>query len=342
MTQPIKSFICGVAGTSLTKDEREFLERERPYGVIIFARNVESPAQVKDLCAEIKTALNHPYAEILVDQEGGRVQRLKPPHWRKYATAQRLSEMPNARHAVYMNARMIAQELRECGITMDCAPVADVLAPECHQIIGDRAFGDTAIKVATLARAQSEGLRDGGILSILKHIPGHGRATMDSHETLPVVSASLAELEAVDFAVFKQLNDLPLAMTAHILYTALDGNDCATFSPIVMRYIREKIGFNGLIMSDDLSMKALGGTFAERTIRSLNAGCDLVLHGNGALVGEPVRDLMREIREVAAASIPMDPVAIGRAKAAASQRRAPKLAEESELLALWQSSLAVA
>ena len=338
----IKSFICGVSGTVLTAEERTFLAAEQPYGVILFARNIENPAQVKALTAEIKALLNHPYAEILVDQEGGRVQRLKPPHWRKYPTAATLAAKDDAARAVYVNARLIAEELREVGITMDCAPVADVLAPECHQIIGDRAFGDTAAQVATLARAQSEALLDGGILSILKHIPGHGRATQDSHETLPVVSAPLAELEACDFAVFQQLHDLPLAMTAHILYTALDARDCATFSPVVMRYIREKIGFNGLIMSDDLSMKALGGSFAERTIRSLDAGCDLVLHGNGALIGEPVRDLMAELREVASASRPLSKESLARTEAAAKQRRVPNPAEEGQLLGEWQSLVAAA
>ena len=338
----IKSFICGVSGTVLTAEEKEFLAAEQPYGVILFARNIKDPAQVQALTAEIKALLKHPYAEILVDQEGGRVQRLKPPHWRSYPTAAKLAASHDAARAVYVNGRLLAQELREVGITMDCAPVADVLAPECHKIIGDRAFGDTAEKVVPLARAQSEALLDGGILSILKHIPGHGRATMDSHETLPIVSASLAELEACDFAVFKQLNDLPLAMTAHILYTALDDTLCATFSPIVIGYIREKIGFGGLIMSDDLSMKALGGSFAERTTRSLDAGCDLVLHGNGALIGEPVRDLMRELREDAAASRPLSSESMARAKAAASQRRTPKPAEEAVLLNEWQSLVAAA
>ncbi len=338
----IKSFICGVAGTALLPEEREFLAKEQPYGVILFARNVESPAQVSALTADIKTLLTHPYAEILVDQEGGRVQRLKPPHWRKYPPALELAKRTDAARAIYINARLIAEELRDVGITMDCAPVADVLAPECHAIIGNRAFGDNATDVARFAREQSNGLLDGGILSILKHIPGHGRAVVDSHETLPIVSAPLAELEAQDFAAFKALNDLPLAMTAHILYPALDGKDCATFSPIVIDYIRQEIGFSGLIMSDDLSMKALGGSFAERTERSLAAGCDLVLHGNGALIGEPVRDLMREIREVAAAATPMNEASLKRAQAAASQRRTPKPAEEAALLAEWQQLLAAA
>ncbi len=338
----IKSFICGVSGTALTAEEREFLAAEKPYGVILFARNVESPAQVRALCAEIKTALNHPFVEILVDQEGGRVQRLRPPHWRKYPSAEMLSKQSDAARAIYVNARLIAEELRGAGITMDCAPVADVLAPECHQIIGDRAFGDTAEAVARLARAQAEGLMDGGILPIVKHIPGHGRATMDSHETLPVVSAPLSELETCDFATFKALADLPLAMTAHILYPALDAKQCATFSPIVMRYIREEIGFNGLIMSDDLSMKALGGSFAERTEKSLAAGCDLVLHGNGALIGEPVRNLAGELAEVAAAATPMSAESLDRAERAKAMRRATSTSEEAKLLAEWQQLLAEA
>ena len=338
----IKSFICGVSGTELTKEEQDFLAAEQPYGVILFARNVQNPVQVKALTAEIRAQLTHPYAEILIDQEGGRVARLKPPHWRAYPSAHMLSCQPDAARAVYVNARLIAEELHAVGITMDCAPVADVLAPECHKIIGDRAFGDNAAQVIRLARAQSEALLDGGILSILKHIPGHGRATMDSHETLPIVNASLAELELCDFAVFKALSDLPLAMTAHILYTALDDKRCATFSPAVINYIRNVIGFNGLIMSDDLSMKALGGSFGERTAKSLAAGCDLVLHGNGALVGEPVRDLMAELREVAAHSVVLDATALARAKTAASQRRTPNAHEEARLLAEWQQLLAVA
>lgn len=326
----------------LTHDERAFLAAEQPYGVILFARNIDNPAQVRALCAEIKAALAHPYVEILIDQEGGRVQRLKPPHWRKYPTAEALTKQADAARAVYVNARLIAEELRMGGITMDCAPVADVLAPECHKIIGDRAFGDTAVQVIALARAQADGLLDGGILPIVKHIPGHGRATMDSHETLPVVNAPLNELEASDFATFKALSDLPLAMTAHILYPALDGKDCATFSPIVMHYIREEIGFNGLIMSDDLSMKALGGSFAERTERSLAAGCDLVLHGNGALIGEPVRDLFGELKQVAAASGPMSDASLARAKRAAEMRRNPAAGQDEALFIEWQQLLAAA
>lgn len=329
----IKSFICGVAGTTLTSEEREFLAVQQPYGVILFARNIESPSQVKALTAEIKKIITHPYLEILVDQEGGRVARLKPPHWRAYPPALTLACRADAARAVYVNARLIAEELRNVGITCDCAPLADVLAPECHSIIGDRAFGDTAAQVATLARAQSEALLDGGILPVLKHIPGHGRATLDSHEALPVVNVPLAELKASDFIPFQALNDLPLAMTAHILYAALDADRVATLSPIVIGFIRENIGFDGLLMSDDLSMKALGGSYESRTEKTLAAGCDLVLHCNG---------IMDEMRAIASVATPLSPLSLARANRAAEMRRTPNPVQENALLMEWQQLLAAA
>lgn len=335
----VKSFISGVAGEQLTDAEREFLSSEQPYGVILFARNISNPAQVSALCADIKKHLAHPYASILVDQEGGRVARLKPPHWRKYPPALELACKDQSERAVYLNARLMAEELHAVGITTDCAPLADVLAPECHAIIGNRAFGDTPEQVAKLGRAQTNGLRDGGILPVLKHIPGHGRATQDSHEHLPVVKASLAELEASDFIPFKALADLPLAMTAHIIYTAIDPEACATVSRVAVNFIRHELGFDGLLMSDDLSMKALKGSFAQKTEATLAAGCDLVLHGNGALIGEPVRDLMRELKEVAAASTVMQGDALRRAEAALKWLpAAPKM--EAGLVEEWQSLVA--
>lgn len=337
----VKSFICGVSGTELTEDERAFLAKEKPYGVILFARNVSNPAQVKALVADIKAAVDHPYAAILIDQEGGRVARLRPPHWRKYPSAAELAASSDPERAVYISARLMAAELQALGINQDCAPVADVLAPECHAIIGNRAFGDEASVVAKLARAQAQGLIHSGVLPIVKHIPGHGRATADSHETLPVVKAELAELEISDFVPFKALNDMPLAMTAHVTYTALDPNACATESKIVVNYIRHEIGFDGLLMSDDLSMKALGGTLTDRTQRALAAGCDLVLHGNGALIGEPVRNLWGEVAEVAAASVEMTGDRLRRAEAALKQLQSPESPAEG-LLAEWQSLLAAA
>lgn len=329
----VKSFICGIAGTQLTHEEREFLENEQPYGVILFARNVENPAQVRTLTQQLKAAMGHANAEVLIDQEGGRVARLKPPHWRAYPPALTLAGKADAKRAVYINARLIAEELRNVGITMDCAPLADVLAPECHDIIGDRAFGNTAEAVATLARVQADALLDGGILPVLKHIPGHGRATLDSHEALPVVNASLQELEASDFIPFRALNDLPLAMTAHILYTALDGNLVATWSPTVISFIRQNIGFDGLLMSDDLSMKALGGSYEQRTELALMAGCDLALHCNGH---------MDEMKAVAKAAGPLSETGLARAKRAEQMRRIPAVAEEEQLLAEWQQVLAAA
>ena len=282
-----KAFICGVAGARLTAAEQDFLQREQPYGVILFARNCHEPAQLRTLICEIRSLLTHPFASILIDQEGGRVARLKPPHWRRYPPA-RFFKTPDA---VRLNARVMAAELTALGITTDCAPLADIPTPGSHDIIGDRAFGQTAEEVTPLARAQADGLMAGGILPVLKHIPGHGRAMADSHYELPVVDAPLELLERTDFAPFRALRDLPLGMTAHIRYTALDGAHCATHSPVVIRYIRQKIGFDGLLMSDDLSMKALTGTYAARTQATLNSGCDLVLHCNG---------VMAEMAEIAA------------------------------------------
>lgn len=326
----VKSFICGVAGLALTEEERVFLQSEQPYGVILFARNIADPAQVSALVAEIKSCLTHPFASVLIDQEGGRVARMRPPHWRAYPPALELACKADPARAIYLNARLIAEELRSVGITTDCAPLADVLAPECHAIIGDRAFGSDGETVARLARAQADGLRDGGIIPILKHIPGHGRATQDSHEDLPVVSASLEELQASDFVPFRALKDIPLGMTAHIIYTALDAERCATLSPIVIDYIRRDIGFDGLLMSDDLSMKALTGPYSERAAQTLAAGCDLVLHCNGD---------MAQMVEVASASIPLSGDALKRAERAhASLPSAPK--QDAALLQEWESLVA--
>lgn len=329
----VKSFICGIESHVLSSVERAFLEREQPYGVILFARNVLNPAQLRALVTSIKQALAHPFANILIDQEGGRVARLRPPHWRAYPPALTLAKQTDAARAIYVNARMIAQELRYLGITTDCAPMADVLAPECHDIIGDRAFGDTAEAVAKLARAQAQGLMDGGILPVLKHIPGHGRATCDSHEDLPVVSAPLAELEATDFPPFRALKDLPMAMTAHIIYNALDAKNCATVSPTVIRFIRESIGFDGLLMSDDLSMKALTGSYEERAEKTLAAGCDLVLHCNGK---------MDEMTAVASRAFPLSGEALRRAEAVLSALPAGLPTDDESLLVEWQRFLAVA
>ncbi|MFN8929689.1 MAG: beta-N-acetylhexosaminidase [Alphaproteobacteria bacterium] len=317
-----KAFICGVAGARLSAVEHEFFLREQPYGVILFARNCMNPSQLRTLIQEIRALLKHPFASILIDQEGGRVARLKPPHWRKYPPARFFKNAD----AVRLNARVMAEELVSLDITTDCAPLADIPVPGCHDVIGDRAFGFTAEEVIPCARAQAEGLMEGGILPVLKHIPGHGRATADSHHELPVVDAPLELLERTDFKPFRALRDLPLGMTAHIRYTALDAEHCATHSPIVVNYIREKIGFDGLLMSDDLSMQALTGSFAERTRATLQAGCDLVLHCNG---------VMAEMTEIAAHTPPLASEGVRRASRA-QRALPPKKMLSAGDLAAWE------
>ena len=281
-----KPVIYGLKGLKLNEEERAFFTAERPAGYILFARNCEDPIQLRSLTQSLK-ALHPDYLPlILIDQEGGRVARLKPPHWRKVPPAALFAgvaaqNMDTARRMVYLNARLIADDLVASGINTDCAPLADIPTDTCHDIIGDRAYGRTPEQVVALGRAMADGLLDGGVLPVLKHIPGHGRAEVDSHESLPVVHASLDELMAQDFIPFRDLADLPLGMTAHIRYTAIDEALPATLSPKTIALVRETIGFRGLLMTDDLSMKALQGDFGQLARDSLAAGCDLVLHCNG-------------------------------------------------------------
>lgn len=287
-TLPPKAVIAGFSGKELTPEEQSFFSKNNPLGFILFGRNIEDKAQVKRLVRSLKECVQREDVPILIDQEGGRVARLKKPHFRGappagvFASIAKFSP-ETAKEGVYLNALLMAKELHELGITVDCAPVADVPVPGAHDIIGDRAYGNTPEKVTYLARAVAEGLLQGGIIPIMKHIPGHGRAYADSHEDLPVVDASKKTLEQWDFATFKALADIPWAMTAHILYTALDAKRPATLSPDVIEMIRHDIGFNGVLISDDLSMKALKGSFADRTQSALNAGCDIVLHCNGEM-----------------------------------------------------------
>ncbi|MFG1465728.1 beta-N-acetylhexosaminidase [Xanthobacter sp. DSM 24535] len=282
------AFIVGLSGARLQPQERDFLRARAPWGLILFARNVETPDQVRLLVAEARDALGRK-APVLIDQEGGRVQRLRPPHWPEYPPAEAFGtiyarDRQAGLEAVRLNSRLIAADLADLGIDVDCLPVADLHLPEGHGIIGNRAYGETPAEVAALARAAAEGLLDGGVLPVVKHIPGHGRARVDSHERLPVVETNRAELERTDFAAFQPLADLPLAMTAHVVYAALDAERPATTSPLVMeQIIRGFIGFSGLVMSDDLSMGALSGTVAERAAASIAAGCDMLLHCNGTL-----------------------------------------------------------
>jgi len=287
--------IYGCSGHRLTAEERAFFAEVRPWGFILFRRNVDSPDQVKALVAELRDSIGRADAPVLIDQEGGRVQRLGPPHWPKYPPGSAYLKATNdpmaAREAVRLGARLMAHDLRALGITVDCVPVLDVPVPGAHDIIGDRAYAQDPATVTQLGRAAAEGLLAGGVLPIVKHIPGHGRAFADSHHDLPVVETDLATLDAWDFAPFKALSDMPMAMTAHVVFTAVDAKRPATTSKKGIRLMREHLGFSGLIMSDDLSMKALSGTLTQRAEQSLKAGCDVILHCNGDL------DEMRQVAE---------------------------------------------
>jgi beta-N-acetylhexosaminidase len=283
-----RAFITGLAGTTISPDERAFVRAADPWGLILFKRNVADPAQVGALTEEFRAICGRD-TPVLVDQEGGRVQRLGPPHWPAYpagAVYARLYEREPSLglRAARLGARLIAADLAAVGITVDCLPLADVPVAGADRVIGDRAYGDTPGQVSAVAAAVAEGLMSGGVLPVLKHLPGHGRATADSHERLPVVDADRATLEATDFAAFKPLGGLPLGMTAHVVFTAIDPGLPATTSAVMIHeVIRTFIGFTGALMSDDVSMGALAGSIAERTRRSLSAGCDLVLHCNGVL-----------------------------------------------------------
>jgi beta-N-acetylhexosaminidase len=279
--------IFGCAGKRLTAEEKAFFAEVRPWGFILFARNVESAGQVRTLNEELRAAAGDPNALVFVDQEGGRVQRLKPPLARLRRPAEAFGALydrdpVSAREAVKLNHQLLAHELRALGFDADCAPCIDLRLPEGHGVIGDRAFGRDASRVSDLGRAAIDGLLAGGVAPVIKHIPGHGRAPADSHHHLPVVQTPLGVLEQTDFAPFRALADAPMAMTAHVTFTAIDAEACVTLShKAINQLIRGHIGFDGLLMSDDLSMKALGGSFQDRTRRSIEAGCDLVLHCNG-------------------------------------------------------------
>ncbi len=282
--------IYGCAGPILGANERAFFRAADPLGFILFARNCVDPGQLVGLVAALRDAVGRADAPVLIDQEGGRVARLGPPHWRRPPEAARFAALAGrdieaAERAVWLNARLIAAELRELGITVDCTPVLDVPAPDGHEIIGDRAYGNEPGQIARLGRAVIDGLLAGGVAPVVKHIPGHGRARADSHRALPVVEAGADDLAAVDFAPFAACADAPFAMTAHVTYAAFDAAAPATFSrAMIGEIIRKTIGFSGALMSDDLSMGALDGSLASRASRALEAGCDLVLHCNGDAV----------------------------------------------------------
>jgi beta-N-acetylhexosaminidase len=317
---PSRAFITGVSGLELTAAERDFIRAERPWGFILFKRNVDSPAQVARLVADLRAVVGEGDAPVLIDQEGGRVQRLGPPHWPVYPPGAVFGSLYDRDPALGLKAarlsnRLIAADLAELGITVDCLPLADVPVAGADNVIGNRAYGTEPGKVAAIARAVTEGLEQGGILPVLKHIPGHGRATADSHFRLPTVDTPGNELERTDFAAFVPLADLPMAMTAHVVFSALDPAQPATTSAtIVERVIRGGIGFQGLLMSDDVSMNALAGSIAERTRATVEAGCDMVLHCNGKL---------DEMREVASQTPELSGKALERAVKALASRKPP-------------------
>jgi beta-N-acetylhexosaminidase len=316
-----RAFITGISGLTLSADERAFMRAERPWGFILFKRNIDLPIQVSALTRELRESIDRPDAPILIDQEGGRVQRFAPPHWPVYppgATFGRLYDIDRTLGltAARLSARLIADDLIGLGVDVDCLPLADVPIAGADAVIGNRAYGTEPGKVAAIARAVTEGLERGGVLPVLKHIPGHGRATADTHFRLPVVDTTRTELEQTDFAAFQPLADLPMAMTAHIVFTAIDPAQPATTSAtIIEQVIRGVIGFQGLLMSDDVSMNALAGSIAERTRAIVSAGCDMVLHCNGKL---------DEMREVARETPELSGEALARAKRALASRKPPQ------------------
>src|SRR5271170_3917158 len=315
----MRAFITGLAGPVLAEKERGFLRDAEPWGLILFKRNVTEPDALRRLVDEARTILGRE-APVLIDQEGGRVQRLGPPQWPSYPPGAAYGALYDRDRetglaAARLGARLIASDLAGLDIDVDCLPLADVPVPGSDAVIGDRAYGTEPGKVAAIAGAIAEGLADGGVLPVLKHLPGHGRATADSHQKLPVVTTDRATLEATDFAAFRPLAALPLGMTAHVVFSAIDAVAPATLSAaIVGGVIRDSIGFRGLLMSDDISMGALSGSLSERSAAAIAAGCDMVLHCNGDLA---------EMRAVAAAVPALSGEAARRAAAALASKRQP-------------------
>lgn len=305
----------GPAGRQVTDWDKGFFREADPWGFILFARNVDNPEQLRALTSDLRDVVGR-NAPILIDQEGGRVQRMRAPHWREYLPA--LDQMARARdpmRAQWLRNRLIAAELHAVGIDVNCAPLADLVEDATHPILRNRLYGDDIDTVVAAARICADAHLAGGVLPVLKHIPGYGRAAVDSHKDLPTVAAPRDELVARDFAPFRALNDIAMGMTAHIVFADIDPEHPATTSPAMMQVIRDQIGFDGLIMTDDLSMQALSGTIGERAVASIAAGCDLVLHCNG----DPA-----EMQEAVAAAGSMTPAAITRANRALAQRKTPE------------------
>lgn len=302
--------ILGCQGHTLTAEESAFFRSVKPWGFILFGRNIDSPDQVRALTTALRETVDDPAAPILIDQEGGRVQRMGPPHWPQYPAGRTYGDLPadSRREITRLGARLMAHDLTEVGVNVDCLPVMDVPSHDGHEIIGDRAYGRDVEAVATLGRAAAEGLIAGGVLPVIKHIPGHGRAVADSHLELPVVDTPYEVLDARDFEPFRAVSDMPMAMTAHVVYTAIDRRRPSTLSrTVISKVTRGAIGFDGLLMTDDLSMKALKGDFASRARKALAAGCDVVLHCNGDIA---------EMKPVVAGCRPLRGKSLRRAEAA--------------------------
>ncbi len=326
--------VFGCDGPVLLPEEAAFFREADPLGFILFARNVQDPEQLRRLTSDLREAVGRD-APVLVDQEGGRVQRLRAPHWREWSppldTVQAAG--PAAARAMALRSRLIARELRAVGIDANCAPVADIAGPLTHPFLRNRCYGETAERVTEIARAVAEAHLAEGVLPVMKHLPGHGRSENDTHLDLPTVTADRDSLAATDFAPFRALADLPMAMTAHIIFAAYDSRP-ATQSPEMIRVIREEIGFQGLLLTDDLNMQALKGTLAERTAASMAAGCDIALHCKG---------VMAEMLEVASEAGEMGPAALARARSALARRHRDETVDiaalEAELSALLDEPL---
>ena len=322
-----RAYISGCAGAHLRADEARLFEKYRPWGLILFKRNCETPDQIRQLIADFRKAVGRADAPVFIDQEGGRVQRIGPPIWRKYPEARAFGNLYNmnpglalrtARHA----GRLMAQDLYDLGITSTCVPVLDVPQPGTHDVIGNRAYGMRPEQIIVLARAHIAGLMEGGVLPVMKHVPGHGRSMVDSHHNLPVVDATRLDLESVDFIPFTGMSDCPMAMTAHVVYTAIDPENPATLSRKIVRHVvRKVIGFQGLLMTDDLSMKALPGSHSQKAKAAYDAGVDMLLHCNGVL---------EEMQEVGASAIELTPKTARRAKAALKLKRKPQPFDEKQ------------
>ncbi|ACL57162.1 beta-N-acetylhexosaminidase [Methylobacterium nodulans] len=329
------ALILGCTGPTLSPEEAAFFRDTRPWGFILFKRNIESPEQVRALTAALRETVGRAEAPILIDQEGGRVQRMGPPHWRAYPSGSRYLQVggrENGPALARLGARLMAHDLASVGVNVDCAPVLDVPVAGANEVIGDRAYGTEPEAVAAIGRAVAEGLMEGGVLPVMKHMPGHGRANADSHLALPVVEADRDSLESHDFRPFRALADLPLGMSAHVVFTSLDPDHPATTSARVIReVVRGAIGFDGLLMTDDLSMKALTGSFRARTEAAFRAGIDVALHCNGD---------RSEMEEVASSTPALAGEALRRAEAALASLRPATGFDADEARARFEAGLA--